>query len=618
MQKLTKLFWLLALISPLLICLPTFAQVLDSRSGEETVEPEVSPDSLHETSDVQELPSQKYVELSIKGPLAEVRSTFVFSPSIKTLRSITKQIDKIRKDDEVAGVVLKIERLGIGWAKLQELRDKIIQLRGDGIEVISYLESGGNTEYLLACTADRIVLMPAGIVGLTGLRAEVMFYRGLLDKLDIKADMYSVGKYKSAIEPFMRDSMSEAQKEAMNAILDDLYAQQIEMIANGRDEIDAGLAADLIDQGPFTAEEAYRAKLVDAIQYYDELVQSIEESAAEKAEVVSEYGKKSTEAPELTGVTGFMKLFSMFTSSRKPISGEGNPKVALIYATGPIMSNAPTSLFTTEQVITPDVMAKALREARENSDIQAVIMRVDSPGGSAVASDAIWREVLLTQQEKPFVVSMSDVAGSGGYYIAMAAGTIVAEPGTITGSIGVLGGKLNLKGLYNKIGLTKEVITRGQNANLYSDYGDFTPTERERLQKLLETIYQDFVQKAAEGRDKTESEIHELAQGRIWTGKQAKEIGLVDELGGLDTALTIAKKQIELDPTDEVDIIILPKPKTFIETLIEDMEMDMRLPMTPHLPLPTPIEQTLPSLYWLYLFADEPAATVMPFEIVIR
>ncbi len=612
MPKLTTRFWLLTVISILLICLPTVAQVLDSRNGEETVEPQVSPDSLDETSDAQEMPSQKYVELAIKGPLAEVRPTFVFSPQAKTLRSITQQIDKIRKDDEVAGVLLKIEGLGIGWAKLQELRDKIIQLRSDGIEVISYLESGGNTEYLLACAADRIVLMPAGMVGLTGLRAEVMFYRGLLDKLEVKADMYAIGKYKSAIEPFIRDSMSETQREAINAILDDLYVQQVEMIANGRGEIDVALAAALIDQGPFTAEEAHQAKLVDAIQYYDELVQSIEERAEEKAEVVSEYGKKSMEAPELTGFAGFMKLFSMLSSSKQPTSGEGKPKVALIYATGPIMSDAPTSPFTSGQVITPSVMAEAFREARADNDIQAVIMRVDSPGGSAVASDAIWREVLLTQREKPVIVSMSDVAGSGGYYIAMAAGTIVAEPGTITGSIGVLGGKLNLKGLYNKIGLTKEVITRGQNANLYSDYGDFTPTERERLQKLLETIYQGFVQKAAEGRDKTEVEIHELAQGRIWTGKQAKEIGLVDELGGLDTALAIAKKQIGMDPTDEIDLIILPKPKTFFETLIEDMEMDIRFP------LPTPIEQTLPSLYWLHLFANEPAATVMPFEIVIR
>ena len=611
MRKLTKLFWLLIVIITLLICLPTFAQ-------EETVEPEAFPDSLDEMSDAQEIPPRKYVELSIKGPLAEVRSTFVFSPSIKTLRSITKQIDEIRKDDEIAGVLLKIEGLGIGWAKLQELHDKIIQLRSDGIEVISYLESGGNTEYLLACAANQIVLMPAGMVGLTGLRAEVMFYRGLLDKLEIKADMYAVGKYKSAIEPYMRDSMSEAQREAMNAILDDLYAQQVEMIANGRGEVDAALAADLIDQGPFTAEEAHQAKLVDALQYYDELVQSIEGRAEEKIEVVSDYGKKPTKVPELTGFTGFMRLFSMLASSKKPTSGVGKPKIALIYATGPIMSDAPTSPFTTGQVMTPRVMAKALREAREDSDIQAVIMRVDSPGGSAVASDAIWREVLLTQREKPLVVSMSDVAGSGGYYIAMAAGTIVAEPGTITGSIGVLGGKLNLKGLYNKIGLTKEVITRGKNANLYSDYGDFTPTERERLQKLIETIYQDFVRKAAEGRDKTEAEIHELAQGRIWTGKQAQEIGLVDELGGLDTALAIVKKQIGMDPTDEIDLIILPKPKTFFETMIEDMEMDIRIPMTSHLPMPTPIERTLSNFYWLHLFANESAAVVMPFEIVIR
>ena len=618
MQILTKLFWLLTVLSTLLICSAVFAQVLDSPNGEERVESKASPDSSHETANAQQKPSRKYVELSIRGPLAEVSPTFAFSPRVKTLRSITKQIDKIRKDDEVAGVLLKIERLGIGWAKLQELRDKIIQLRSDGIEVVSYLESGGNAEYLLACAADRIVLMPAGMVGLTGLRAEVMFYRGLLDKLDVKADMYTVGKYKSAIEPFMRENMSEAQKEALNAILDDLYGQQVEMIANGRGDIDAALAADRIDQGPFTAEEAYQAKLVDGLQYYDELVQSIEEGAAEKLEVTSDYGKKTTKAPELTGFAGFMKVFSMLTSPKRPPSQMGRPKVALIYATGPIMPDAPTNPFTTGQVITPGIVAKALREAREDSEIQAVVMRVDSPGGSAVASDAIWREVLLTQREKPLVVSMSDVAGSGGYYIAMAAGTIVAEPGTITGSIGVLGGKLNLKGLYNKVGLTKEVITRGQNANLYSDYGDFTSTERERLQKLLETIYQDFVRKAAEGRGKTEAEIHELAQGRIWTGKQAKEIGLVDELGGLDTTLAIVKKQIGLGTADEIDIITLPKSKTFFETLIEDMEMDIRLPMPSHLPLPKPIKQTLPSLYWLHLFANEPAATVMPFEIVIR
>ena len=217
------------------------------------------------------------------------------------------------------------------------------------------------------------------------------------------------------------------------------------MVSTGRGEIDAVLAADLIDQGPFIAEEAYQAKLVDELQYYDELVQSIEEGTEEKIDVVSDYGKQSAAVPDLTGFAGFMRLFSVLASSKKPISSGEKPKVALIYATGPIMSDAPTSPFTTGQVITPGVMAKALREAREDDDIQAVIMRVDSPGGSAVASDAIWREVLLTQRKSPLLYQCRTLLDRGGYYIAMAAGTIVAEPGTITGSIGVLGGKLNLK-----------------------------------------------------------------------------------------------------------------------------------------------------------------------------
>jgi protease-4 len=282
------------------------------------------------------------------------------------------------------------------------------------------------------------------------------------------------------------------------------------------------------------------------------------------------------------------------------------------------MSNTPADVFTPREVITPDKLAGVLREVREDSSIRAVVMRVDSPGGSALASDAIWREVMLTQRQKPLVVSMSDVAGSGGYYIAMAAGTIVAEPGTITGSIGVLGGKLNLKGLYNKIGLTKEVIKRGNNANLYSDYGNFSPTEQERVEKLLETIYQDFVRKAAKGRRKTKAEIHEIAQGRIWTGRQAKEIGLVDELGGLDTAFALAKKRIALSPGDEIDIIVLPKPKTFLETLMEDMEGEIHIPITPHFSVSSLLTRTLPDFYWLRLFANEPVATVMPFEITIR
>ena len=569
--------------------------------------------------DAEEGPPQKYVEITIGGPLAEVKPAFAFPPRVKTLRSVTELIDRARTDESVSGMLLKIQGLGVGWAALQELRDKIVQFRESGKTVVSYLAGGGNVEYLLACAADRIVLMPAGTIGLTGLRAEVIFYKGLLDKLDIKVDMIAAGKYKSAVEPYTRESMSESAREALAAVLDDLYEQQVEMIADGREELDAMMVVDLINQGPFMAEEAHDANLVDAIQYYDELLDSITENEDEPAEIVSDYGKRSRKAPDLTSFAGFMKLFSMLTTPNRSSGQTGKPRVALIYAAGPIMSNAPQlDPFSSGQVITPARIAKAVRDARKDESMRAVVMRVNSPGGSALASDLIWREVMLTQREKPVVISMGDVAASGGYYIAMAAGTVIAEPGTITGSIGVLGGKLNLQGLYNKVGLTKEVITRGRNANLYSDYGDFTPTERERVEKMIETTYQTFVSKAAAGRRKTEAEIHEIAQGRIWTGRQAKAIGLVDELGGLDAALAAAKKRIALSPDDKIDIVVFPKHKTFFESLMEDMDTEVRIPLTPELALPTSIAKALPNLYLLRVFSGEPVAAVLPFDLRIR
>ena len=278
----------------------------------------------------------------------------------------------------------------------------------------------------------------------------------------------------------------------------------------------------------------------------------------------------------------------------------------------------PDGPFNTGQVITSREISEALRQVRTDDSTKAAVIRIDSPGGSALASDLIWREVLLTQREKPVVVSMSDVAGSGGYYIAMAAGTIVAQPATITGSIGVFGGKFNLKGLYNKLGLTKEVVTRGKNANIYSDYGSFTPTERERVEKLMKTVYEDFVRKAAEGRGKTKEEILEIAQGRVWTGKQAKDIGLVDVLGGLDTALSLAKVNAGLKDGDEVQIFVLPKPKTFVEFLVEDMEKNLRIPLTPDLSVPVSLASSLSALYRLLSFANEPVVTVLPVDIVIK
>ena len=328
----------------------------------------------------------------------------------------------------------------------------------------------------------------------------------------------------------------------------------------------------------------------------------------------------------MNSFAGLMQLFSMLNPPQRAQPTSEN-QIALIYANGPILPSV-ESLFGSMPIITPDVLKEAFEKARTDDSVRAVVLRIDSPGGSALASDLIWREVMLTQREKPVVVSMGDVAASGGYYIAMAAGTIVAHPSTLTGSIGVFGGKLNMKGLYNKVGLTKEIIRYGQNSTLYSDYAGFTPTERERVEKMMKTIYEDFVGKAATGRNKSFAEIDEIAQGRVWTGQQAKALGLVDELGGLDTALSIAKEQAGFSADDEVNLIVLPKQKPFFEQLmermIEDMDGSVQVPL--QLIVNDPVLSILgtrwePVLTWLSLFGFEDGiqvVTILPYDILIR
>ena len=573
-------------------------------------------------------PTKKYVEFTLNGTYADTKVVSTFgTSSTKTLRGLFKKLDALKTDDEVAGVIFKIEGVSLGWATLQEIRTKLNEFQDAGKETIGYLESGGNAEYFLAATMDRIVLMPTGSLTLTGLRAEVLFYKGLLDKLDIEADMLAMGKYKSGVEPYMRDGMSDDFRASMTALLDDLYAQLLNHLAESRDSITTENASDLINRGPFTAEEAKQEKLVDALQYYDELIAELKAASEDEAvQVVKPGFERKRKVPDMNSFAGLMQLFSMLNPPQRAQAAAEN-QIALIYASGPILPDI-DSPFISMSAVTPKALKKAFEKARTDDTVQAVVFRIDSPGGSALASDLIWREVMLTQREKPVVVSMGDVAASGGYYIAMAAGTIVAHPSTLTGSIGVFGGKLNLKGLYNKVGLTKEIIAHGQNATLYSDYGGFTPTERERVEKMMKTVYEDFVSKAATGRNKSFDEIDEIAQGRVWTGKKAKELGLVDEIGGLDTALSIAKKQAGFAEDDKVNLIVLPKQRPFfeqiLEQMIEDTDSSIQLPLqlTANHPvlsmLGTPSQHIIT---WLSLFGFEDGTqivTILPYHISIR
>ena len=584
----------------------------------------ILPTLAEEQSEKAAPPVKKYVEFTLSGTFADIKEPSFLGPSsTKTLRGLFKKLDVLKDDDEVAGVIFKIGNIGIGWANLQEIRNKLDEFRDTEKEMIGYIESGGNAEYLLAAAMDRIVLMPAGSLNLIGLRSEILFLKGLLEKLDIEADMLAMGKFKSGVEPYTRDSMSEDFRQSMTGLLHDLYVQMLAKIADGRDGITTERAAELIDRGPFTAKEAKEAKLVDVLQYYDELLDTVKEMPG--VDVITQGDKKKRKVPDMNSFAGLMQLFSLLNPPQRAKARPAENQLALIYASGPILPelNLP---FITMSMITPKTLKKAFERARSNDAIKAVVLRVDSPGGSALASDLIWREVMLTQREKPVVVSMANMAASGGYYISMAAGTIVAQPGTLTGSIGVYGGKLNMKGLYNKIGLTKEIIAHGQNATLYSDYGRFTSTERERVEKMMKTIYENFVTKAASGRKTTFNEIDEVAQGRIWTGKQAKELGLVDELGGLDTARAIAKKEVGLTDEDKFDIIVLPEQKTFFEQFLESMleeEAGVSAPLPWQLVQQHPVLPMLKTQWhhiitWLTLFEKERVATALPFDIIIR
>ena len=574
-------------------------------------------------------PVKKYVEFTLDGTYTDTKTVSTFgTSSTKTVQGLFKKLDTLKTDDEIAGIIFKIDNVGVGWATLQEIKNKLHEFREAQKETIGYLESGGNAEYLLAAAMERVVLIPTGSLNLTGLRAEILFYKGLLEKLDIEADMLAMGKYKSGVEPYMRDGMSDAFRESMTALLDDLYAQLLDHIAESRDGITAEGVSDLVNRGPFTAEEAQQEKLVDALQYYDELLNTLKTASPdEDVQVVKPDFERKRKVPDMNSFAGLMQLFSMLNPPQRSRSATAENQIALIYANGPILPDV-DSLFPSTSVIMPNALKEAFEKARTDDTVKAVVLRVNSPGGSALASDLIWREVMLTQREKPVVVSMGDVAASGGYYIAMAAGTIVAHPSTLTGSIGVFGGKLNMKGFYNKIGLTKEIITHGQNATLYSDYGGFTPTERTRVEKMMKTIYKDFVSKAAAGRDKSFDEIDKIAQGRVWTGKQAKALGLVDVLGGLDTALSIAKEQAGFADDDEVNLIVLPKQKPFLEELlermVEDMDGSIQLPLeltTSHPVLSMFGNRWQHVITWLNLFGFEDGTQVvmiLPYDVLIR
>jgi protease-4 len=499
-----------------------------------------------------------------------------------SLRTLVEAVDRAATDSHVKALVLRVSFLpDAGWGKVQELRNAIGRFRRSGKPAYAHLELSGNKEYYLATACDKVYVVPTSLLDVTGLATEVTFFRGTLDKLGVQAQFEGVGKYKNAPNQFTEQGFTEPHREQMEALLDSFYSQYVAAIAQARRKTPEQVRAAL-DDGPYDGASALAAGLVDELVYEDQLQERLHD------------------AEQVTP--------SRYVKASRGFHFDGRPKLAVVYVVGDILpgqsQDGPFGSFAGS-----DTVADALRTAREDGDVKAVILRVDSPGGSGTASDVIWREVEITRKKKPVVVSMGDVAASGGYYVAMGSDAIVAQPGTITGSIGVFGGKFSLHGLYDKIGLRKEILKRGLHADLFDEYHAWTDDERVVVRRMMTTFYTRFVTKAAEGRKKSYEEIDAVAQGRVWTGEDALEHGLVDKLGGFDVALSVAKEKARIPASQEVQLVVLPERKGFLETLLERQEEGL--------------ESALPRdvrglLRWATLLGNGQPLARLPFELSVR
>jgi protease IV len=526
----------------------TFAE--SKSSGSKTVKDQKDPVVVVLTLD-----GEYAEEPSEPGPLGNLQPT---------LPNLLRRLDAAAVDKNVAAVWLKIADLSVGRATIFEIRAAVARLRKAGKPVYAELTTADSSRYLLASACDEICMPPSGMLLIPGVRAEITFYKGLLDKLGLQFDALRMGKYKGAFEPLTNDKMSAPLRESYEALVDDNYQILLSTIAADRHLKDYQVKT-YVDRGLFTPEDAKKAKLIDSVLYADEIQEAIQKKLkADKVRLVTDYKKQKIDT-DFSGLSGLMKLIALFSGEKQSGASAKKPKIAVVYAVGQIVEGKSTSSMFGASALGSSTLIAALRKAAADPKVAAVVLRINSPGGSATASDLIWRET--TRLKKPFVASMGDVAGSGGYYIAAHAERIFAAPGTLTGSIGVLGGKLVTRGLYDKLGMKTEVIARGANSGSMSANQPFSPDERKVWTEVLQETYRQFVSKVAEGRKMQVSRVEELAQGRVYTGQTAKKLGLIDEIGTLNDAVVAAKKAAGLKADADVEMLLLPEPKTFFEQL---------------------------------------------------
>jgi len=530
--------------------------------------------------------ARSYLEIKLSGPIQErtfpdFLTTMLGRRQPLSMYDIWMNIQKAKVDHRIKSLVLRLGYLQCDWAKVAEIREAVLDFRKSGKTAYAYIDEAPDLdkEYYLATACDRIILHPLGWMGINGIGGYVPFLKKTLDKLGIEAEIEHVEEYKTAFNMFTEKGFTPAHKEMIESIYGDIFSHYVKELAEARGKSEKEIR-ELIDHGFYQGEQAMKAGLVDDLLYDDEFENLLRDKGMKLYRISHQQYIK-------------IKPTSLGLNKGK--------KIALIYGMGTIHSGE--GIY---QSMGGSTVARLIRRARMDKSIAAVIFRVDSPGGSAVASDVIWREVFLTQKEKPFIVSMSDMAGSGGYWISMAADKIIAQPQTLTGSIGVIFGKFNIVNLSKKLGITSESITYGKRSDIFSPLRRFTPEERKAIKKETLWIYDRFLTKVAEGRNMNKDDVDKIGKGRVWTGSRAKELGLVDEIGGLSRAIELAKELAGIPDDRSVKLVVWPRKVSFFSALFGRRQIRTKLD------LHSKLEKIL---NMLELLENEGSLAIMPLWI---
>lgn len=485
----------------------------------------------------------------------------------ETFKDLVARVKKAGKDDDVKAIVL-LPNAGLGYGQTEELRRAMSEAQKAGKEIHVHADSLSMRNYVLASGADSIGVVPDGMLTIYGLRGETPYVRGLLDLIGVTPDFMTCGDYKSAGEMYMRTEPSKQAEEMSNWLFDGLFETNIKLIAEGR-KVSSKQVRQWIDSGLYTSAKAKEAGIIDKVQFRQDLVSDLKAKYGKDVKFDRKYGKKKRDEIDLSSPLGVFKLWAEILQgpSKKKST---KAAVAVIYVEGAILPGKPQpSPFGSSGIAYSEPIRKALDKAAGDDSIKAVVLRVDSPGGSATASEIILDATRRVKAKKPLIVSMGNVAGSGGYYVACASDTIFADSNTITASIGVVSGKFATTDMWNKIGITWHTYDRGANAGMFSSRNVFNDAERKQMRALMDEVYGDFKGHVVAIRgDRLKKDIDKLAGGRVFTGQQALELGLVDKIGGLEDAIAHVAKEAKID---DYEVRVLPKPKTFIDMLLADL-----------------------------------------------